>query len=1081
MPWLRKFNPDIDWRKGKVTLQESTLPPKALSSLPLVPSIATLNPKSFELALSVPGSQPGLLFFSPKSLGISATELDPATGPFEKDLPDPPDYVQTLKAKVPAQYHDLLEAFSKRKADTLPPHRPYDLSIDLEEGKRPPFGPIYPLSELELKTLHAWIEENLSKGFIRASKSPAGAPILFVKKKDGSLRLCVDYRALNNITVKNRYPLPLIPEALDRLRKSKVYTKIDLRGAYNLVRVKSGDEWKTAFRTRYGHFECLVMPFGLTNAPAVFQHFMNDVFRDLLDVKVLVYLDDILVFSDDPAHHPDDVRTVLQRLIDHGLYAKAEKCEFSVDKTEFLGFIVSPDGVSMAPDKVEAITSWPAPTSMKLLQQFLGFANFYRRFIEGYSRIISPLTRLLKKDAKWHFDARAQEAFDRLKSAFTSASFLRHFDPSLDTIIETDSSDYAISAILSQYHGKILHPVAFMSRKMVPAELNYEIHDKELLAIVEAVKIWRHYLEGLSRPFTILTDHQALQYFQSAKTLTRRQARWSEMINHHKYQIKYRSGDKNGKPDALSRRPDYSAGAKASEAAPQQLLRPLQISASLVTSPTSRVRDMIIQQLPRDPAIQDIIASLKTPEPRSSAPTGYEIEDGFLLHNGLIYVPDYEPLKVELLQQAHDSIISGHPGTAKTLETLRRNFTWPKMNQFVQEYIRSCDACQRNKSVHHSKYGLLQPLPVPTGPWRSLSMDHIVELPPSRGSDSILVVVDRFTKQAKFIPANKSDNAKTLASQFLTHVFREHGLPSDIVSDRGATFTSHWWKEFLKMLDVRPNLSTAFHPQSDGQTERVNQTVEQHLRIFCDYLQDDWVDLLPLAEFSYNSSYHSSLGMSPFFANKGYNPRLTITLSETPVPSAKEHLQRLKSVHETCRSNIKKALDQHAFWANKRRLPAPDFKPGDSVWLLRRNVKTLRPSDKLDAKKLGPFRIDKPVGKSAFRLQLPDSVKIHPVFHVSLLERYFPNTLPSRPTPEHPDPEIIDGEEHWQVEAILDSQLHRRQLRYLVHWQGFDESDRSWIPASEFHDDDQLVVDFHTKYPDKPGFSRINRPHRARA
>lgn len=275
------------------------------------------------------------------------------------------------------------------------------MSIDLEEGKSPPFGPLYSLSELELKALSEWLEENLSKGFIRSSRSSAGAPILFVKKKDGSLRLCVDYRALNNITIKNRYPLPLIPEALDRLRKAKVYSKLDLRGAYNLVRVKEGDEWKTAFRTRYGHFECLVMPFGLTNAPAVFQHFMNDVFRDLLDHTVLIYLDDILIFSDSEEEHVKHVKQVLARLVDNKLYAKAEKCEFHVTTTEFLGFIVPANGISMASNKVDAIMSWPLPTKVREIQQFLGFANFYRKFIKGYSRIISSTwTRLQSQPSR---------------------------------------------------------------------------------------------------------------------------------------------------------------------------------------------------------------------------------------------------------------------------------------------------------------------------------------------------------------------------------------------------------------------------------------------------------------------------------------------------------------------------------------------------------------------------------------------------------------------------------------------------------------------------------------------------------
>lgn len=356
------------------------------------------------------------------------------------------------------------------------------------------------------------------------------------------------------------------------------------------------------------------MPFGLTNAPAAFQSFMNDVLRDVLDRFVLVYLDDILIFSTNAEEHKKHVRFVLERLIKHKLYCAPEKCEFSVDKTEFLGFIIGKDGVQMAMDKVNSVLSWPEPTRLREVQQFLGFANFYRRFISGYSRIIQPLTKLLKKDARYDFENAAREAFEAIKQSFTHAGILKHFDPTLETVIETDSSDYAISGILSQYHEKRLYPVAFMSRKMNPAERNYEIHDKELLAIVQAVKIWRHYLEGLKIPFTILTDHQALQYFQTSKTLTRRQARWSEVINHHKYIIKYRPGDKSGKPDALSRRPDFEPGGKASEAEPIQLLRPLSLSASVVVrNSTSHLLPDIKQYQRRDPAIEDIIQNLDQP------------------------------------------------------------------------------------------------------------------------------------------------------------------------------------------------------------------------------------------------------------------------------------------------------------------------------------------------------------------------------------------------------------------------------------------------------------------------------------
>jgi hypothetical protein len=1088
-PWLRLANPTIDWRSNHLEFPSHPQPPKPVKGLPFVLNkppgeIICLDREGFQAAASLPDSILGTLWYTP-ALTLCHTTSDT---PFDLEIPDSEEFVTEIKSMIPDIYHDYLAAFSKKRADTLPPHRPYDLSIDLEPGKSPPFGPLYSLSEVELKALREWLDENLSKGFIRASQSPAGAPILFVKKKDGGLRLCVDYRALNNITIKNRYPLPLIPEALDRLRQAKIYSKFDLKGAYNLVRIKEGDEWKTAFRTRYGHFECLVMPFGLTNAPAVFQHFMNDVFRDLLDHTVLIYLDDILVFSDSEEQHVKDVKQVLERLVKNGLYLAPSKCEFHVKKTEFLGFIVSPDGVSMASDKINSILSWPTPTKIRDVQQFLGFANFYRRFIKGYSRVILPLTRLLKKNYTFVWDDRAEEAFNNIKQAFQGADILRHFDPTLETVIETDSSDFAISAILSQYHGKQLRPVAFMSRKMSSAELNYEIHDKELLAVVSAMKLWRHYLEGLNQSFTILSDHQALEYFQTAKTLTRRQARWSEIVNHHKYKIKYRSGAKSGKPDALSRRPDYAAGGKACEAEPQTLLRPLSISATL-HSPTSNITRFIKSYLPNDPDIQDILAALRNPQgPRDDELAQklehYALEDDLLYRDGLVYVPAFDDIKVKILQLAHDAVEIGHPGQAKTLEILQRDFYWPRMRTFVNEYVKTCDACQRNKPVHHAKHGLLQNLPIPTAPWQSLSMDHITDLPLSATYDAILVVADRFTKQAHFIKANKTDDARTLARQFLDNIFRIHGLPNDIVSDRGATFTSQWWKEFLKMLKVKPNLSTAFHPQTDGQTERINQTIEQHLRTFCDYLQDDWTDLLPLAEHAYNCTHHSSIGMSPFYANLGYNPRLSISLRETRTPAVHERLCKLKEVHQLARRNIQQAIEQHAKYANKKRSSAPPFQPGDRVWLLRRNIKTTRPSDKLESKRLGPFRILSPIGQSAFRLDLPDTMRIHPVFHVSLLEPYHPNTLPDRGMPAPPDPIIReDGQLAHIVEAILDSDYkgrgRNRRLEYFVHWEGYPIADRSWIFASDLDSDDPMVIDYHTSHPDKPGYERIHHHNRS--
>ncbi len=403
--------------------------------------------------------------------------------------------------------------FSKSKANVLPPYRSYDHKIPLIKDTKLPFGPIYSLSTMEMNSLKDYLNEMIEKGFIRASSSPIGSPVLFVKKKDGTLRLCVDYRALNAITVRNRYPLPLINNLLDQLSTAKIFSKLDLRGAYNLIRIAKGEEWKTSFRTRYGAFEYLVMPFGLMNAPATFQNFMNDVFREYLDRFMIVYLDDILIYSSNISEHVGHVKLVLDRLKQNNLFAKLEKCVFHAPSLEFLGYVISNKGISMDKNKVEVIVNWPVPSSIKALQSFLGFGNFYRRFIASYSSLARPLFDLLKKNAVFEWNNECKQAFAFLKKAFSSAPVLAYYQNGFQCVLETDASDFAIAAVLSQFDkNKQLHPVAFYSRTMLEAERNYEIYDKELLAICAAFKEWRSYLQGTEMPILVLTDHNSYQY-----------------------------------------------------------------------------------------------------------------------------------------------------------------------------------------------------------------------------------------------------------------------------------------------------------------------------------------------------------------------------------------------------------------------------------------------------------------------------------------------------------------------------------------------------------------------------------------
>ncbi|KAK3545292.1 hypothetical protein QTP70_003325 [Hemibagrus guttatus] len=391
--------------------------------------------------------------------------------------------------------------------------------------------------------------------------SPAAAGFFFVEKKDGGLRPCIDYRGLNAITVRYPYPLPLVLAALEQLRGARVFTKLDLWSAYNLVRIREGNEWKTAFYTTHGHYEYCVMPFGLTNSPAVFQALINGVFRDLLGRGVIAYIDDILVYSTSMEDHVCQDRELLARLQRHHLFVKLEKCEFHRATVTFLGYVISHRGVEMDVDKVRAVTEWPAPSMIRELQRFLGFANFYRRFIRNYSSVAAPLTSLLKGKPKrltWTDQARA--AFQRLKDSFTTAPILCHPDPDKPFVVEVDASSSGLGAVLSQRNGDPgrVHPCAFYSRKLTTAEVNYDVGNRELLAIKAALEEWRHWLEGARHPFQVLTDHRNLEYLRGAKRLNPRQARWALFFTRFQFMVSYRPGSKNGKADALSRQFEWA-------------------------------------------------------------------------------------------------------------------------------------------------------------------------------------------------------------------------------------------------------------------------------------------------------------------------------------------------------------------------------------------------------------------------------------------------------------------------------------------------------------------------------------------
>ncbi|KAL0147695.1 hypothetical protein M9458_057004 [Cirrhinus mrigala] len=954
-----------------------------------------------------------------------------------------------LSSTIPTEYQDLLEAFSTIKATELPPHRPGDCAIDLVPGAVPPRGRIFPLSQPESEAMEKYIKEELAKGFIRPSTSPASAGFFFVKKKDGGLRPCIDYRALNELTIKYRYPLPLVPPALEQLRTARIYTKLDLRSAYNLIRIREGDEWKTAFSTTSGHYEYLVMPFGLANSPSYFQAFVNEVFRDMLNRWVIVYIDDILIFSNSYAEHIQHVRSVLQRLIEHRLYAKQEKCQFHQETIAFLGYIISPEGVAMDDTKVNAVRDWPRPKTLKELQRFLGFSNFYRRFIRNFSTVAAPLTSMIKKgDVRLTWSPIAVQAFHDLRQRFTTAPILRHPDPRLPFLVEVDASCTGVGAVLSQRQGQPpkTFPCAFFSHKLSPAERNYDVGNRELLAIKLALQEWRHWLEGAQHPFIILTDHKNLEYLRSAKVLSHRQARWSLFFTRFNFEITYRPGSQNTKADALSRvhEPDHSPQ-------PPETILP----ASVIVAPvTWDIMTEITEGHAQDP-------------PPADCPTH------------LTYVP--LNLRTRVLSEVHATPSSGHPGIEATIQLLHNRFWWPSLRSDTIAFVKSCSVCNTSKTPRQLPAGLLQPLPVPKRPWSHIAVDFVTDLPSSHGHTTILSVVDRFSKGCRFIPLPKLPTAMETAEALCNSVFRFYGLPEDIVSDRGPQFTSRLWSSFFHLLGVNISLTSGYHPEANGQVERLNQELTRFLRSYCQDHQEDWSRFLLWAEYAQNSLRKPSTNLTPFQCILGYQPPLFPWSGEpSDLPAVNSWFQQSEETWNRAHVHLQRAVRRTQTQADRRRRPNPPYEPGQWVWLSTRDLRLRLPCRKLSPRYVGPFQITRQITPVSFRLDLPSEYRISPTFHVSLLKpagRPGGEEILDETAPQGPPPLIIDGEEAYRVNAILDSRRRSGHLQYLVDWEGYGPEERSWVPAEDILDP-SLTSDFHSSHPDRPGPRGRGRPRR---
>ncbi|GBG81139.1 hypothetical protein CBR_g31815 [Chara braunii] len=761
MEWLKAVNPRIDWQIPKVELPDSKgVYQPCMIAVEHHPKTSCFCLRAREFyALSRQYDHERLFLALGKQTDAPTVSCHPEI------------------QQVVDQYADQMkELFGL-------PNRPTKHHIELLPGAVPPKGRVYRMSPVELEELRRQLETLTSKGWIRPSTSEFGARVLFVPKGNCEFRMCIDYRGLNKIIRKSTKPLPRIDDLLDMVQGCTVFSKVDLKSGYHQIEMAKEDVYKTTFKTRYGTYEFLVMPFGLCNAPGTFQTEMHRIFKPYLDKFMVVYLDDILVFSKTTREHAEHLTLVLQSLQNHQYKINREKSFFGVPSVIYLGHVISGDGLAPEEAKIAAIQEWPQPQTVRDVRSFFGLASYYRKFVRNFSAVAAPLTNLTKKDTPFLWSLHCQMTFARLKQALTRAPALKLSDPTLPFVLTTDASQYGIGAVLQQDDGNGLRPVEFMSKKIKTQKLQDSTYEKELYALVSALKHWKHFLLG--RHFKIFSDHSTLQWMKSQGELNDKLARYIQFIDMFDFELKHKKGCYNKVADALSRRPD---------------------SFALISSTHSfgeETCQTIARLLPQDPTYGPIVRNLQA-DPNS--------EPGYVLSSDLLYtysrgeerlcIPQDQQLRTLLMSECHDA--RRHFGFLKSYAALSQRFFWKEMQSDMLRYVETCELCQRNKVQHLGK----------TTP---------------RGMRLVMVCVDRFSKYAEFIPLPEVARVPAVRAAFSERWVTHDGPPTSNVSDRDPRFCSDEWQSYCKdYLHSRLDMTSGRHPEANGQAEVMNQIMATH-------------------------------------------------------------------------------------------------------------------------------------------------------------------------------------------------------------------------------------------------------------
>lgn len=874
------------------------------------------------------------------------------------------------------------------------PGKPTDqITHRIDTGNAAPVStPPYQLTPKRKEVLRGEVATLLETGIIEECESAWSSPAVLVPKPNGGVRLCIDYRRLNAVTRPDRYPLPRLDDLLHSTGKIDCISTMDLQSGYYQIAVHPEDRDKTCFITPFGTYRFTRMPFGLVNAPATFQRLMDRLRSQLPQLRLLAYLDDLVLLSPDPATHLRDLAQVLQKIAQYSLQLNRSKCRFGGTEAKYLGHRISREGIRADPEKVAAITNMPPPRSPKQVITFLQTCNWYRRYIPGFSEVARPLSQLTRQGAAWEWTQRQEDAFSALKTALTTAPILRQADPGLPYTLRTDASAYALGAALLQGEGPDERPVEYASRLLTSAERNYSTTEREALAIVWSIAKFRGYIEESS--VVVITDHQPLKWLMSLRTPSGRLARWALQLQPYNLRIDYTSGKANVVADTLSRPPCGHNEESCSLCF---------ISVDLPKGSQNKWRQDQLQ----DPELKKIIDHLEKGSPEEAIPWSSR---GYLTSQGILYrySPDDETeeaqlvvpaaVQPEILKQFHDAPHAGHHGVERTLHKIRQRFYWTGMRRTIADYLRQCPECQRYKPSNMVPAGLLQ-TPVMRQRLEVIAVDLFGPLPegPS-GQKWVFVIEDtttRWTELFALTHATAEECAWTLVNEYCLR----YGVPRRIISDNGPQFISSIMQHLTYCLGMSQHFTPVYHPAANP-VERRNRDLKTQLAILVGPHHSAWPSQLPAIRFAMNTARCQSTGQTPAYLMFGQELRhplevtydfRSIIQSETFIPEVTPRLLALADTLKEARETWEKEQDRHKQYTDRHRRPSTEFQTGDYVWVTSHALssKLKQFSQKLAPRRDGPYIITHRHGPCSYQVASPTQPGASlGIYHVSALTPY---------------------------------------------------------------------------------------------